>query len=83
MPARISSTLDYATWKEYALKQGIHNAVTTYLDMKKNDFYRVETNVGGKSYVTARGEGASVSDTQLISSRNKIPSSIPDCSITS
>ena len=23
--------------------------------MKKNDFYRVETNVGGKSYVTARG----------------------------
>lgn len=46
---------DYATWKKYALKQGIHNAVTTYLDMKKNDFYRVETNVGGKSYVTARG----------------------------
>lgn len=47
--------VDYATWKEYALRQGIHNAVTTYLDMKKNDFYRVETNVGGKSYVTARG----------------------------
>lgn len=46
---------DYPTWKEYALKQGIHSAVTTYLDMKKNDFYRVETNVGGKSYVTARG----------------------------
>lgn len=46
---------DYPTWKEYALKQGIHNAVTTYLEMKKNDFYRVETNVGGKSYVTARG----------------------------
>ena len=46
---------DYATWKEYALRQGIYNAVTKYLDMKKNDFYRVETNVGGKSYVTARG----------------------------
>ena len=46
---------DYPTWKEYALKQGVHSAVTTYLDMKKNDFYRVETNVGGKSYVTARG----------------------------
>ncbi len=46
---------DYTTWKEYALKQGIHNAVTTYLEMKKSDFYRVETNVGGKSYVTARG----------------------------
>lgn len=46
---------DYPTWKEYALKQGIHNAVTTYLEMKKSDFYRVETTVGGKSYVTARG----------------------------
>ncbi len=46
---------DYATWKEYALRQGIHSAVTTYLDMKKNEFYRVETTVGGKSYVTARG----------------------------
>lgn len=46
---------DYATWKEYALERGIHNAVTTYLDMKKDDFYKVETTVGGKSYVTARG----------------------------
>lgn len=46
---------DYQTWKEYALKKGIHNAITTYLDMKKDDFYRVETIVGGKSYVTARG----------------------------
>lgn len=46
---------DYNTWKEYAYKKGIHNAVTTYLDMKKDDFYRVETTVGGKSYVTARG----------------------------
>lgn len=46
---------DYPTWKEYALKNGIHNAVTTYLDMKKSDFYRVETTVGGRSYVTARG----------------------------
>lgn len=46
---------DYETWKEYALQQGIHNAIITYLDMKKNDFYRVEAGVGGKSYVTARG----------------------------
>lgn len=46
---------DYPTWKEYALKKGIHNAVTTYLDMKKGDFYKVEMTVNGKSYVTARG----------------------------
>lgn len=46
---------DYPTWKEYALKKGIHNAVITYLDMKKADFYRVEMTVNGRSYVTARG----------------------------
>ncbi len=46
---------DYPTWKEYALQNGIHNAVVTYLDMKKGDFYKVETTVNGKSYVTARG----------------------------
>ena len=63
---------DYATWKEYALKQGIHNAVTTYLDMKKNDFYRVETNVGGKSYVTARG-WEDLSATMLLCEEEGIP----------
>lgn len=46
---------DYPTWKEYALRKGIHNAVTTYLDMKKSDFYKVEATINGKSYVTARG----------------------------
>lgn len=63
---------DYATWKEYALKQGIHSAVTTYLDMKKNDFYRVETNVGGKSYVTARG-WEDLSATMLLCEEEGIP----------
>lgn len=63
---------DYPTWKEYALKQGIHNAVTTYLDMKKNDFYRVETNVGGKSYVTARG-WEDLSATMLLCEEEGIP----------
>ena len=62
---------DYPTWKEYALKQGIHNAVTTYLDMKKSDFYRVETNVGGKSYVTARG-WEDLSATMLLSEEEGI-----------
>lgn len=63
---------DYPTWKEYALKQGIHNAVTTYLDMKKNDFYRVETNIGGKSYVTARG-WEDLSATMLLCEEEGIP----------
>lgn len=63
---------DYPTWKAYALRQGIHNAVITYLDMKKNDFYRVETNVGGKSYVTARG-WEDLSATMLMCEEEGIP----------
>lgn len=46
---------DYKTWKEYAAVKGIHNAVTNYLDLKKDDFYHIEMTVQGRSYVTARG----------------------------
>ena len=46
---------DYKTWKEYAVEKGIHNAVINYLELKKDDFYHIETTVSGKSYVTARG----------------------------
>ena len=46
---------DYKTWKEYAGVKGIHNAVTNYLDLKKDDFYHMEMTVKGRSYVTARG----------------------------
>ena len=33
----------------------MHTAILNYLDMKKEDFYQVETTVKGKSYITARG----------------------------
>ena len=46
---------DYGIWKEYASEKGLHNAVVSYLDLKKEDFYHVETTVKGKSYITARG----------------------------
>lgn len=46
---------DYAAWREYAADRGIHTAITNYLDLKKEDFYQVETTVKGKSYITARG----------------------------
>lgn len=46
---------DYTTWKEYASEKGLHNAVISYLELKKDDFYHVETTVKGKSYITARG----------------------------
>lgn len=63
---------DYPTWKEYALRKGIHNAVMTYLDTKKGDFYKVETTVSGKSYVTARG-WEDLSATMLLCEEEKIP----------
>ena len=46
---------DYDVWRKYAVNKGLHNAIITYLDIKKDDFYLVETTVRGKSYVTARG----------------------------
>lgn len=52
---RIDIEPDYDAWKEYAYKTGIHPAITTYLDIKKGDFYKIETTVNGKSFVTARG----------------------------
>ena len=46
---------DYAIWKEYAKERGVHTAIINYLDMKKDDFYQVETTVKGRNYITARG----------------------------
>ena len=52
---RIDVEPDYDVWKEYAYKKGMHAAILTYLDIKKADFYKIETTVDGKSFVTARG----------------------------
>lgn len=46
---------DYAVWKEYAAERQIHSAVTGYLDLKTDHFYRMEMTAKGRSYVTARG----------------------------
>jgi len=51
---RIDIEPDYPAWREYALKAGVHAAVLTYLDAKKENFYRVELTVEGKRFVTAR-----------------------------
>lgn len=52
---RIDVEPDYDVWKEYAYKKGVHAAIITYLDSKKSDFYKIETSVDGKRFVTARG----------------------------
>ena len=52
---RVDVEADYEVWKEYAYHKGVHASITTYLDIKKADFYLIETTVDGKSFVTARG----------------------------
>jgi len=46
---------DYSIWKEYAYERSIHPAILAYLEIRKEDFYRIETTVEGKEFVTARG----------------------------
>ena len=46
---------DYPAWKKYAARKGLHSAVTSYLDIKKENFYRVETTAEGIQFATARG----------------------------
>lgn len=52
---RVDVEPDYEVWKEYAYKKGIHGSILTFLEIKKNYFYVVETTVERKSFVTARG----------------------------
>jgi hypothetical protein len=52
---RIDVEPDLDVWKEYAFSRAVHPAIITYLDIRKNDFYSIETTVDGKRFVTARG----------------------------
>lgn len=46
---------DFDAWKDYAYKAGIHGAIMAYLEIKKDNFYSIKTDVDGRSFVTARG----------------------------
>lgn len=52
---RVDVDPDFDVWKEYAYQRSLHPAVMTYLEIKKSDFYWVESTVDGKNFVTARG----------------------------
>ena len=52
---RIDVKDDFAVWKEYARRNGVHGAVVSYLDIKKENFYCIETTVDGLQFATARG----------------------------
>ena len=52
---RIDVEPDFDAWKEFAYQKGVHPAVMTYLEIRKGDFYRVESTVSGRRFVTPRG----------------------------
>ena len=52
---KIDVEADLSVWKEYAYRQGIHPSVISYLELRKENFYRMENTVDGKLFVTARG----------------------------
>lgn len=52
---RIDVEDNFEVWKQYAYRNRIHPAVISYLEIKKQNFYTIETTVDGKVFVTARG----------------------------
>ena len=52
---RIDVQEDFTVWKEYAYRRGLHGAVISYLDIRKENFYQIEAAAGGMQFATARG----------------------------
>lgn len=52
---KIEVEADFEVWKEYAYARGLHGAVISYLNTKKQYFYRMETTVDGRNFATPRG----------------------------
>lgn len=52
---RIDVEENYEVWKEYAYQAEIHPAILAYLELRREYFYRMETTVDGRAFVTARG----------------------------
>ena len=51
----INIDADLEVWREYAREREIHNAILSYLDIRPQNFYRVEADVDGLKFITARG----------------------------
>ena len=46
---------DLGVWKEYAREKRLNRAILSYLELRPKNFYRVEADVDGLQFVTARG----------------------------
>ena len=52
---RIDVQEDYQVWKEYAYQRGLHSAVISYLDIRPDNFYKIEAAADSLQFATARG----------------------------
>jgi len=52
---KITVEENFRVWKDYALRHKLHGAVISYLDIRKENFYRVENTADGPVFATARG----------------------------
>ena len=52
---RIDIEPNLTVWQEYARAHRLHPAVTAFLELRPQHFYRVENDVDGPQFVTARG----------------------------
>ena len=52
---RIDVEPDFDAWRAYSYGTGIHASVITYLEAKRDSFFRIEETALGKRFVTARG----------------------------
>lgn len=46
---------DLGVWKQYAREKRLNSAILSYLELRPKNFYRVEADVDGLQFVTARG----------------------------
>lgn len=46
---------NYSVWDRYAKKQHVHKGIQSYLQLKRENFYRIEEGQEGGCFVTARG----------------------------
>lgn len=52
---KINVEADFNIWKEYAINSHINRAIINYLELRPNNFYKVEADIDGMQFVTARG----------------------------
>ncbi len=52
---RIDVEENFGVWKEYAYEAGVHGSILSYLEIKKEHFFRITAEIGKRRFVTARG----------------------------